>query len=513
MNPRLRMGLIGLVSLTVPLSACAQQGGSGAAAVAPTIAQSSAPQIVTGLPDFTKLVEQVAPGVVNVDATIGDDSSSADDQITQDDDDDQGMDQSQIPEIFRQIFGPGMQIPGPGRGGGGGRPRGESMGSGFIISPDGYILTNNHVVDGSKNVKVKLSDGREFKAKVVGADQGYDVALLKIDATGLPSLRMGESNNLKPGQWVVAMGSPFGLDHSVTAGVVSATGRTQAGMGGSNYVRFIQTDVAINPGNSGGPLLNTSGEVVGINSQIFSQSGGYMGISFAIPIDLAVSAADQLKKTGKVSRAMLGVSMNQRISEAMAKTLKLPDTNGVLVTQVTPGSGAAKAGLKPMDVITEFNGAKITDYSDLPSRVAPLPPGTKVTLTVIRDGSPRKVDVTLTELDPKLAMGGRGGPGAQDEEGGSRASPALTAKELGFSVQADGRGKVVIVGVSPAVSQDTGLEPGWAIVQANRRDIGSLEDFNKATAGLKKGEVLMLLVESGRSGVRQFVAVTVGGAR
>ncbi len=512
MNPRLRMGLIGLVSLTVPLSACAQQGGSGAAAVAPTIAQSSAPQIVTGLPDFTKLVEQVAPGVVNIDATIGGDDSSADEELTQDDDDDQGMDQSQIPEIFRQIFGPGMQIPGPGRGGGG-RPRGESMGSGFIISPDGYILTNNHVVDGSKNVKVKLSDGREFKAKVVGADQGYDVALLKIDATGLPSLRMGESNNLKPGQWVVAIGSPFGLDHSVTAGVVSATGRTQAGMGGSNYVRFIQTDVAINRGNSGGPLLNTSGEVVGINSQIFSESGGYMGISFAIPIDLAVSAADQLKKTGKVSRAMLGVSMNQRISEAMAKTLKLPDTNGVLVTQVTPGSGAAKAGLKPMDVITEFNGAKITDYSDLPSRVAPLPPGTKVTLTVIRDGSPRKVDVTLTELDPKLAMGGRGGRRRPGRGGRQPRVPGLTAKELGFSVQADGRGKVVIAGVSPAVSQDTGLEPGLAIVQANRRDIGSLEDFNKATAGLKKGDVLMLLVESARSGVRQFVAVTVGGAR
>ncbi|WP_340649396.1 Do family serine endopeptidase [Pseudoxanthomonas winnipegensis] len=509
MNPRLRMGLIGLVSLTVPLSACAQQGGSGAAAVAPTIAQSSAPQIVTGLPDFTKLVEQVAPGVVNVDATIGDDSSSADDQITQDDDDDQGMDQSQIPEIFRQIFGPGMQIPGPGRGGGGGRPRGESMGSGFIISPDGYILTNNHVVDGSKNVKVKLSDGREFKAKVVGADQGYDVALLKIDATGLPSLRMGESNNLKPGQWVVAIGSPFGLDHSVTAGVVSATGRTQAGMGGSNYVRFIQTDVAINRGNSGGPLLNTSGEVVGINSQIFSESGGYMGISFAIPIDLAVSAADQLKKTGKVSRAMLGVSMNQRISEAMAKTLKLPDTNGVLVTQVTPGSGAAKAGLKPMDVITEFNGAKITDFSDLPSRVAPLPPGTKVTLTVIRDGSPRKVDVTLTELDPKLAMGGRGAAGTPSEEGAAKLPQTLTPKELGFSVQPDGNGKVFISGVSPSVSEESGLQPGWMVLEANRHDIASLGDFNKAVSGLKNEDVLMLLVENPRTGVKQFVAVTI----
>lgn len=512
MNARVRFGLIGLMSLTMPLSACAQQGGSSAAAVAPSIAQSSAPQIVTGLPDFTKLVEQVAPGVVNVDATIGggDDSSSDDDQQPQ-------MDQQQIPDIFRQLFGPEFQMPSPrGRGG---RPEGESMGSGFIISPDGYILTNNHVVDGSDNVKVKLSDGREFKAKVIGADKGYDVAVLKIDAKNLPSLRMGESNNLKPGQWVVAVGSPFGLDHSVTAGVVSATGRTQAGMG-SNYVRFIQTDVAINPGNSGGPLLNTAGEVVGINSQIFSQSGGYMGISFAIPIDLAISAADQLKKNGKVSRSMLGVTMNQEISEAMAKSLGLPDTNGVLVATVSPGSGADKAGIRPMDVITEFNGSKINDFTDLPSRVAPLPPGTKVTLTVIRDGKPRKVDVTLTELDPKAA--GLSGPGEDEGDQDSDSGKSANSKDIGFSVEAipaqqrqrlglaAGEG-VVISNVTRAAAMEARLQLGLIVLQIGRNKIGSVSDFNKAVAGVKKGDTLMLLVQSPQSGVKQFVALTVGG--
>lgn len=522
MNPHVRLGLIGLVSLTMPLAACAQQGNGSAAAIAPTIAQSSAPQIVTGLPDFTRLVEQVAPGVVNIDATIGGNDSDADeDQQISDDDDQSQMDESQIPEIFRQIFGPGMQMPGPGRRGGQ-QPRGESMGSGFIISPDGYILTNNHVVDGSSSVKVKLSDGRSFKAKVVGTDAGYDVALLKIEAKGLPSLRMGESNTLKPGQWVVAIGSPFGLDHSVTAGVVSATGRTQPSMEGTAYVRFIQTDVAINQGNSGGPLLNTSGEVVGINSQIFSQSGGYMGISFAIPIDLAISAADQLKKTGKVSRAMLGVTMNQQISESMAKSLGLPDSNGVMVTTVQPGSGADKAGLKPMDVITEFNGEKVSDALDLPSRVAPLSPGTKVVLTVIRDGKPRKVDVTLTALDPKALEAANGGRDGAGGDGADSKSPAATPKELGFSVQALPEalrqragladGGVVISGVNRDVAAETGLAPGLVVLQVNRSNIASVADFNKAVAGVKKGDVLMLLVQSQR-GVKQFVAVTVGGAR
>jgi serine protease Do len=520
MNAHVRLGLIGLVSLTMPLAACAQQGSpGGAAAIAPTIAQSSAPQIVTGLPDFTRLVEQVAPGVVNIDATIGgaSDDTASDDQEAGDEDQSQ-MDDAQIPEIFRQIFGPGMQMP-PGQGGGrgGARPRGESMGSGFIISPDGYILTNNHVVDGSSSVKVKLSDGRSFKAKVVGTDAGYDVAVLKIEAKNLPSLRMGESNNLKPGQWVVAIGSPFGLDHSVTAGVVSATGRTQASMEGTAYVRFIQTDVAINQGNSGGPLLNTSGEVVGINSQIFSQSGGYMGISFAIPIDLAISAADQLKKTGKVSRAMLGVTMNAQITDSMAKKLGLPDTNGVLVTTVSPGSGADKAGLKPEDVITEFNGEKVSDALDLPSRVAPLPPGSKVTLTVIRDGKPRKVEVTLTALD-RTAMEGAGG--RDDRDGDSPKSPAVTPKVLGFSVQPVPEaqrqrlglpdGGVVISGISRDVAAETGLAPGMAVLQVNRSNVTSVADFNKAVAGVKKGDVLMLLVQTQR-GAKQFVAVTVGG--
>jgi serine protease Do len=262
--------------------------------------------------------------------------------------------------------------------------------------------------------------------------------------------------------------------------------------------------------------------VVGINSQIFSQSGGYMGISFAIPIDLAISAADQLKKTGKVSRAMLGVSMNQEISESMAKSLGLPDTNGVMVTTVQPGSGADKAGLKPMDVITEFNGEKVSDALDLPSRVAPLPPGTKVTLTVVRDGKPRKLDVTLTALDQKAFEAANGGRGGSEEGGADGKSPAVTPKELGFSVQAlpDAQrqrlglsdGGVVISGVNRDVAAETGLAPGLVVLQVNRSAVGSVADFNKAVAGVKKGDVLTLLIQSPR-GIKQFVAVTVGGAR
>ncbi|MET0655046.1 MAG: trypsin-like peptidase domain-containing protein, partial [Pseudoxanthomonas sp.] len=304
MNSSVRNSLFGLMILTTPLAACAQQPagtqqGAAAAAVS-SIAQSSAPQIVTGLPDFTQLVEQVGPGVVNIEAKVGTRQIAREQQMP---------DEEDMPEFFRRFFGPGM----PGPQGPGPQRRGTSMGSGFVISPDGYVLTNHHVVDGADEVTVKLSDRRSFKAKVVGSDEAYDVALLKIDATGLPSLRLGDSNTLKPGQWVVAIGSPFGLDHSVTAGVVSATSRMNP-FANQQYVQFIQTDVAINQGNSGGPLLNTRGEVVGINSQIFSASGGYMGISFAIPIDLAVSAAEQLKKTGKVSRSMLGVSMQAEIT-------------------------------------------------------------------------------------------------------------------------------------------------------------------------------------------------------
>lgn len=332
------------------------------------------------------------------------------------------------------------------------------------------MLTNHHVVDGADEVKVTLPDRRELTAKVVGSDQQYDVALLKVDAKGLHTVRIGSSAALKPGQWVVAIGSPLGLDHSVTAGIVSAVGRSASPE--QRYVPFIQTDVAINQGNSGGPLLNTRGEVVGINSQIFSVSGGYMGISFAIPIDLAMSAVEQLKSGGKVSRAMLGVSM-QNIGPDEVKGLDLPDANGALVSTVQPGSGAEKAGIVPGDVITAFNGRKIGTREDLPPLVGPLPAGSKATVTVIRDGKPRDVKVTLSALEepddmagapraapaPSAAPAGSNPPGIQ-----SQAMDATARKRLGIE-NGDG---VLVSRVESASAREAGLAPGMAILQVGR---------------------------------------------
>lgn len=512
MNSSVRNSLFGLLVLTTPLAACAQQPTAAAQGAAPaavsSIAQSSAPQIVTGLPDFTQLVEQVGPGVVNIEAKVGARQVSREQQ--------QMPDEEDIPEIFRRFFGPGM--PGGPQGPQQPQRRGTSMGSGFIISPDGYVLTNHHVVEGADEVTVKLSDRRSFKAKVVGSDEAYDVALLKINATSLPSLRLGDSNTLKPGQWVVAIGSPFGLDHSVTAGVVSATSRMNP-FANQQYVQFIQTDVAINQGNSGGPLLNTRGEVVGINSQIFSASGGYMGISFAIPIDLAVSAAEQLKKTGKVSRSMLGVSMQAEITDAEAKGLNLPDTRGALVAGVQDGSGAAKAGIEPGDVITAFNGHKINSREELPPLVGPLPAGSKATITVIRNGKPRDFVVTLSELDTgALATRGDGDADsaeapetpASDQLGVQVANiDAATRQRLGLKA---GEG-VRITGVSRQLAMDDPrLRPGLIILQVGRTPVGSAAEFARATAGAKKGDVVMLLArDPSPGGGSQFLAITVGG--
>ena len=515
MIPSVRNSLFGLLILTSPLAACAQQAGSTPQASAPavtgSIAQSSAPQIVTGLPDFTRLVEQVGPGVVNIEAKVGTKQIAR----AQGADSDAVPGSDDMPEFFRRFFGPDFQMPGPQQDPRGPQRRGTSMGSGFIISPDGYVLTNHHVVDGADEVTVKLSDRRELKAKVIGSDQQYDVALLKIDASNLPSIRLGDSNTLKPGQWVVAIGSPFGLDHSVTAGIVSATGRSNP-YADQRYVPFIQTDVAINQGNSGGPLLNTSGEVVGINSQIFSASGGYMGISFAIPIDLAMSAVEQLKKTGKVSRGQLGVQVGAVTTDS-AKGFGLPDTRGALINDVLAGSAAEKAGLEAGDVIRAVNGAEIATSSDLPPRIGAMAPGTKVTLGILRDGKPRDVTVTLSTLEEDA--GTAANAGAQDD--GSPTAPARAASALlGISV-ADldaatrkqlglkaGEG-VRITRVDGQSASEAQLQPGIVILQVGRKAVGSVAEFNQALRGVKAGQVVMLLVRSPRGG-SAFVAVTAG---
>jgi len=506
-----RNSVLSLLILTAPLAACARPAdpapvAASAAAVAPSIAQSSAPQLVSGLPDFTQLVDQVGPGVVNIEARISGRQNTADQEEYSEDD---------IPEIFRRMLPPGFQMPGPGdRGDRGPARRGISMGSGFIISPDGYVLTNHHVVDGADEVKVKLPDRRELTAKVIGSDQQYDVALLKIEAKGLPSVRLGDSRSLKPGQWVVAIGSPFGLDHSVTAGIVSAVGRSASAE--QRYVPFIQTDVAINQGNSGGPLLNTRGEVVGINSQIFSASGGYMGISFAIPIDLAMSAVDQLKATGKVSRGQLGVVV-QPINTDEAKGFGLPDTRGALVNQVLEGSPAQKAGVVPGDIIKSFNGTPINDSSDLPPLVGALVPGTKATISVIRDGKPRDLSVTLTELDELAAVGGRRSttPGKPAQPAGTNPLglvgqdlDANARKQMGLKA---GEG-VLVSRVNGAAAREAGLAPGMVVLQVGRSPVGSPAELNNQLKDVKAGQTVMLLVRT-QNGATRFVAITAEAAK
>lgn len=469
-----------------------------------------ASQLVVGLPDFTGLVQQVGPGVVNVEATIGARATSAKTARRG------APGEDQIPEIFKRFFGP--DFPGmPGMPGGPQQPddgpRGVSMGSGFIISPDGYVLTNRHVVDGADSVTVKLTDRREFKAKVVGSDEQSDVALLKIDASDLPVLRIGDSNQLKPGQWVVAIGSPFGLDHSVTAGIVSAVGRANP-YANQNYVPFIQTDVAINQGNSGGPLLNTRGEVVGINSQIFSQSGGYMGISFAIPVDMAMNVAKQLRTTGKVERGMIGVRL-QGITADIAKASGLPDTRGALVSEITAGSAAEKAGLQVGDVIRAVNGNAIVQSSDLPPIIGGMTPGTRVDLSILRDGKTLKVPVTLSQLSDGVAAN-------DDEDTAPGSTPRASAGNalglVGEDLDADDRRQlglkpgegVGIARVQGAAARDAGLQAGDVVLQVGRASVGSAAALDRELGKVGKGQTVMLLVR--RNGATQFVAVTPGGS-
>ncbi len=486
MRPTLRV-----ISLAVAVAiAGAALGFSAATAQAP----ASAPQMVVGLPDFTALVDQVGPAVVNIEAKVGARAGMRG----------QLPDDAELPEFFKRFFGPGMPMP-PGPQGPDGPGGGISMGTGFIISADGYVLTIHHVVAGADEVKVRLNDRREFTAKVVGSDEQSDVALLKLQAKGLPALRVGDSKALKPGQWVVAIGSPFGLDHSVTAGIVSAVGRLNP-YSGQRYVPFIQTDVAINRGNSGGPLLDTRGQVVGINSQIFSNSGGYMGVSFAIPIDVAMNAVQQLKATGRVSRGQLGVVVGS-IDADIASGFGLPDTRGALVSDVQPGSPAAKAGIERGDVIRAFNGAPIDDSSQLPPLVGAQAPGVKATVTILRDGKTRTLPLVLSELDEGRAVAAN--PAA--------ATPAQHANALGIvGEDLDGNARrqlglaagegVAIARIEGLAARRAGLQSGDVILAVGRAPVGSVDELNHRLRGIQAGQTAMLLVRRGSA--TQFVAVT-----
>ncbi len=502
LRPFAAMSLGAAVATAVVVALPNATAQSSAAAAQPTaVTPPSSPQLVSGLPDFTQLVDQVGPAVVNIEAGVKPRRASMQQQSPYDDED--------IPEIFRRFFGPGgvpgMPSPGPqGRGG-------VSMGTGFIISADGYVLTNHHVVEGSDDVKVKLSDRREFTAKVVGSDQESDVALLKINASSLPFLRTGDSKLLKPGQWVVAIGSPFGLDHSVTAGIVSAVQRANP-YAGQQYVPFIQTDVAINRGNSGGPLLNTRGEVVGINSQIFSNSGGYMGVSFAIPIDTAMNAVQQLKTTGKVTRGQIGVGIGP-VSEEAKDGFKLPDTRGALVSTIQAGSAAEKAGLQPGDVIRSVNGTVINEASDVPLIVGSIAPGTRIQVGVYRDGKTVEIPVTLMALKSNAQAGADAGPDASP----NRAPSASSSNPLGIvgqDLDADDRRQlglqsgegVGIARVEGLAARSAGLRPGDVILAVGRNKVASASALNQQLRDVKQGQTVMLLVRRGQA--TQFVAVT-----
>jgi serine protease Do len=449
------------------------------------------------LPDFTSIVQKYGPAVVNVVAQYKHASEMGSDSP------DQQQQQSQapqIPEIFRHFFGMpfGPQFQGP-------SPPGESLGSGFIISSNGYILTNRHVVANADSVKVHLSDHRTYTAKVIGTDKGYDIAVLKIEAANLPTVQIGNSNDLQPGQWVVAIGSPFGLDHSVSAGIVSYVGRS-LGQDQSD-VPFIQTDVPINRGNSGGPLFNLAGQVVGINSQIFSTDGGSNGISFSIPINIAMNAVKQLETKGYVSRGMLGVSI-QNLTGDIAKSKGMADAQGALVAQVQPDSPAAKAGLKIGDVITAFDGHKIYESSQVPPMVAMTAPGTEANVAIVRDGKPLTLKVKVGEM-PRNGLSQQllaSGPAATSGSNllGLKVQDITSSmrQQLGFA----GKGGVVITDVEGA-AQMAGLSPGDVILRVGNRPVNSVAEFRRATAGIKPGDTVLLLVS--QQGKNVFIAVSV----
>ena len=434
------------------------------------------------LPDFTELVEQAGPSVVNVSAVVTPKSTRGHPPIGDDE---------EVPEIFRRFF----EQPGTPR-------ERTSLGTGFIISADGYVLTNHHVVDGADEVFVRLTDRRELPAKLIGSDEASDVAVLKLEGSGFPTAKLGDANALKPGQWVVAIGSPFGFDHSVTAGVVSAVGRSSFATA-QQYVPFIQTDVAINRGNSGGPLLNTAGEVVGINSQIFSNTGGFMGVSFAIPIDVAMRSAEQLKSKGYVARGLLGVNI-QDVGRDAARALGLDRVGGALVSGFNEGSAAKQAGLQLQDVIVAFNGSEIRSSADLPPLVGALPPGAKARLTVKREGKTLDFVVTLGELprDTDAATAQSGGDPEQANVLGLEVVDLTAEQREALELESGG---VVVTRVLGTAAQRAGLRAGDVLLMLGRTQIEGAEQFEQAAAEAQPGEPVMLLVRRGDA--TQFITV------
>ncbi len=494
--------LLGATALVAALTSSHDATAQGTpTSVTATAAQSGSAALARGLPDFADLVEQVGPAVVNI-RTTAKVATAARGQAGPDE---------EMQEFFRRFFG----VPMPRRGqpqpddedSGGSTPRG--VGSGFIVSADGLVMTTAHVIDGADEVIVRLTDKREFKARVVGADKRTDVAVLKIEASGLPTVRFGDVNRLRVGEWVIAIGSPFDLDNTVTAGIVSAKARDTGEM-----LPFIQTDVAINPGNSGGPLINLRGEVVGINSQIYSRSGGYMGISFAIPIDEANRVADQLKAGGRVVRGRIGVQIGE-VTKDVAESLGLAKAAGALVRSVEPGSPAEKAGLEAGDIVTRFDGKAVEKWNDLPRLVGNTKPGTKSTLQVWRRGTTRDLGVTVAELEPETkpaaARSGKAEPKAP-AAGVAASVLGLTVSDLSAEQRREARVKAgVLVEAVDGPAARAGLREGDLILGLGQAEVTDARQFDALVARLDRSRPASLLVR--RGGEAQFVLIRPNPAR
>jgi serine protease Do len=443
-------------------------------------------QAVRELPDFTRLVDEQGNAVVNISTTQAARRTGAAPQVP-------GIEDEEVLEFFRRFIP--RQQPGPGPR----QPEARSIGSGFIISTDGYILTNAHVVDSADEINVRLTDKRELKAKVIGADRRTDIALIKVEATGLQAVRFGDPTKLKVGEWVVAIGSPFSFENTVTAGIVSAKGRS---LPQENFVPFIQTDVAINPGNSGGPLFNMRGEVVGINSQIYSRTGGFMGLSFAIPIDVALDIQKQLREKGRVARGRIGVVI-QEVTRDLATSFGLERPRGALVNSVEKGSPADKAGIEATDIILSFDGKPVENSSDLPRLVGSTRPGSSSALEVWRKGQTRKLNITVAELQEDRVA-------ARDTPGRAKPQSEAPANRLGIVVgelsaeQKKGLSishGLVVTDVRPDSKAD--VRKGDVLLtmvhKGQHTELKSVEQFNKLLAGLDKNAVITLQVRRGES--------------
>ena len=458
---------------------------------APASPAAPAPVAVRGLPDFTPLIEQVGPAVVNIRTSARVRSGATLHFGPMDED---------MQELFRRFFG--MPFPGlPGDDDDSDSPMERAVprgvGSGFIISADGYVMTSAHVVENADEVLVTLPDQREFKAEVIGSDKRTDVAVLKVDASGLPTVRIGNVEQLRVGEWVLAIGSPFGLENTVTAGIVSAKQRDTG-----NYLPFIQTDVAVNPGNSGGPLINMRGEVVGINNQIYSRSGGFMGISFAIPIDEAMRVSEQLRTSGHVSRGLIGVQVAD-VTREVAESIGLGKARGALVRGVQSGSPAEKAGIEAGDIITRFDGHDISRMSDLPRLVGNTKPGTQSRVSVFRRGQTLEKTVTIAEMEADRAKPRRSASKPKAEGAGQ--ALGLTVAELGDAQKSERKLKHgVIVQASTGAGARAGLREGDVILSVGNTEIHSVHDFENA-ARAAGDKALNMLVQ--RDDLVQFVLV------